>query len=216
MIGLFIILLAAYLIGSISPSILLSTLVKGQDIRTYGSGNAGMTNAIRFLGPKWGTVVALFDLGKGVLASLGLTVWLSPLLGDLVIDPILLRILAGLAAVAGHIWTIFYRFRGGKGVLTLAGAVIGVAPLHVGICFLIFLVVFLLTRYVSLGSIVGAIVLPMIVLFQKIVLKETVSPYLIGFSFFVTLLIVYTHRANIARLLRGEESKFGKRNPQSA
>jgi glycerol-3-phosphate acyltransferase PlsY len=160
--------------------------------------------------------VALFDLGKGVLASLGLTVWLSPLLGDLVIDPILLRILAGLAAVTGHIWTIFYRFRGGKGVLTLAGAVIGVAPLHVGICFLIFLVVFLLTRYVSLGSIVGAIVLPMIVLFQKIVLKETVSPYLIGFSFFVTLLIVYTHRANIARLLRGEESKFGKRNPQSA
>lgn len=216
MIGLFLILILAYLIGSISPSILLSTLVKGQDIRKYGSGNAGMTNAIRFLGPRWGTVVALIDLGKGVLASLGLAVWLAPLLGELVIDPILLRILAGLSAVTGHIWTIFYRFRGGKGVLTLAGAIIGVAPLHVGICFLIFMIVFLLTRYVSLGSIVGAVVLPMIVLFQKIVLKEIVSPYLIGFSFFVAILVVYTHRANIVRLLRGEESKFGKRNPQSA
>ncbi len=214
--GLGIILLAAYLIGSLSPSILLATLVKGQDIRKFGSGNAGLTNAIRFLGPKWGTAVALIDLGKGIVASLGLPVWLAPLLGPLSMDPILLRILAGLAAVAGHIWTIFYRFRGGKGVLTLAGAVVGVAPLHVGICFLIFVTVFLLTRYVSLGSIIGSIAFPLTVLFQIVILKESVSPYLIGLSIFVTTLIIYTHRANIARLSRGEESKFGKQKPQSA
>jgi len=214
--GLVTIILVAYLIGSLSPSILLATLVKGQDIRKFGSGNAGLTNAIRFLGPKWGTAVALIDLGKGIIASLGLPIWFAPLLGSLTMDPILLRIIAGLAAVVGHIWTIFYRFRGGKGVLTLAGVVVGVAPLHIGICFLIFAAVFLLTRYVSLGSIIGAIALPLTVIFQRIILKEFVSPYLIGFSIFVATLVIYTHRANIARLSRGEESKFGKQKPQSA
>lgn len=215
MMGLALILLTAYLLGSISPSIVLSRLVKGQDIRTVGSGNAGMTNAIRFLGPGWGTLVALIDLGKGLLSSWGLPVWFAPLVFPLNVDPILIRILAGTAAVAGHIWTVFFGFRGGKGVLTLAGAVLGVAPLPVGICFLIFLLIFLLTRYVSLGSIIGAVSFPVIVLVQKWVFLESVSTYLIGFSIFVAFLIAYTHRANIGRLIRGEESKFGKRKPQS-
>ncbi|MBX7151211.1 glycerol-3-phosphate 1-O-acyltransferase PlsY [bacterium] len=204
-------IVVSYLLGSISPSIILSRLIKGVDIRTYGSGNAGMTNAIRFLGAKWGTVVAVFDFAKGFCAAMVISTWLMPSSDLLVIDPIAVRILAGIAAVAGHIWTIFFDFKGGKGVLTVAGAVTGVAPSEVGLCFVVFLIIFLLTRYVSLGSIIGAIFFPVIVFIEAWVLHEPVSPYLLVFSLFVAVLIMFTHRANIRRLLKGEENKFGSK-----
>ncbi|NUM82263.1 glycerol-3-phosphate 1-O-acyltransferase PlsY [bacterium] len=211
MLHLLAVTVISYLLGSISPSIILSRLIKGVDIRTYGSGNAGMTNAIRLLGGKWGTVVALFDFAKGFCAAMVIGSWLMPPPELLVIDPIAVRILAGIAAVAGHIWTVFFGFKGGKGVLTVAGAVTGVAPSEVGMCFVVFMIIFLLTRYVSLGSIIGAIFFPVIVFIEAWALHEPVSPYLLVFSVFVAVLIMFTHRANIRRLLKGEENKFGSK-----
>ena len=209
MISLLVILISAYLLGSISPSILISRWVKGVDIRTYGSGNAGMTNAIRLLGGRWGAVVAIIDILKGLISSLWLTDAIYSAFDTTPIEITLVRILAGTAAVAGHIWTIFFGFKGGKGVLTISGAVLGVAPLPIGICFATFTLIFALTRYVSLGSIIGAWVFPIVVFIQRFVLQQPVSDYLLGFSLFVMALITFTHRENIRRLMRGEEKKFG-------
>lgn len=210
MISLTIILIISYLLGSISPSIILSRMIKGVDVRTTGSGNAGMTNAIRLLGAKWGAVVALIDLAKGFGAAMIVTSLFYQGVNMSYMDETLVRILAGVAAVAGHIWTIFFGFKGGKGVLTVTGAVLGVAPAEVGICFLVFLIVFGLFRYVSLGSIIGVWFFPINVLVQQFFLHRDISIHLIWFSFMVALLITYTHRENIARLVRGEEKKFGK------
>ncbi len=210
MLSLFLILLISYLLGSISPSIILSRLIKGVDVRSTGSGNAGMTNAIRLLGPRWGAVVAIVDAAKGFCAAILVAPMLFPGIGLPFIDETLVRILAGVAAVAGHIWTVFFGFKGGKGVLTVAGAVLGVAPAEVGICFLVFLIILALFRYVSLGSITGAWTFPLLVLIQIFFAAGTVSIHLIWFSFLVALLITYTHRENIARLRRGEEKKVGR------
>ncbi|MBL7959715.1 glycerol-3-phosphate 1-O-acyltransferase PlsY [bacterium] len=210
MVSLFIILIASYLLGSVSPSIILSRLLKGVDVRTTGSGNAGMTNAIRLLGGKWGAVVAFIDVAKGFCAAMFITSLFFSGINLAYFDETLVRILAGVAAVAGHIWTVFFGFKGGKGVLTVAGAVLGVAPLQVGICFLVFLIVFGLFRYISLGSIIGSWVFPIMVFIQKFILGSNVSVHLVWFSVFVSLLITFTHRENIVRLLRGEEKKFGK------
>lgn len=210
MVSLVIILIMSYLLGSISPSIILSRMIKGVDVRTTGSGNAGMTNAIRLLGAKWGAVVALIDLAKGFCAAMILTSLFYSDVNMNFIDETLVRILAGVAAVAGHIWTIFFGFKGGKGVLTVTGAVLGVAPAEVGICFMVFLIVFALFRYVSLGSIIGVWFFPANVMIQRFFLDRDISVHLLWFSFIVALLITYTHRENIARLIRGEEKKFGK------
>jgi acyl phosphate:glycerol-3-phosphate acyltransferase len=211
MITFIIIILFAYLLGSISPSIILSQLVKGVDIRTYGSGNAGMTNAMRLLGAKWGTVVALIDLAKGFCAA-----WVIPhILLDysqpLIMDEILIRLIAGFAAVVGHIWTVFFRFKGGKGVLTMAGAALGVAPAPVGICFGIFLLVLLTTRYVSLSSILAIGIFPFMVYMHEWIFQIPASAYLKIFSFCLAALIIYTHRANIVRLWKGEERKINSK-----
>ncbi|MBL7995471.1 glycerol-3-phosphate 1-O-acyltransferase PlsY [bacterium] len=210
MVSLVIILTASYLLGSVSPSIILSRLLKGVDVRTTGSGNAGMTNAIRLLGGKWGAVVAFIDVAKGFCAAMFITSLFFSGINLAYVDETLVRILAGVAAVAGHIWTVFFGFKGGKGVLTVAGAVLGVAPLQVGICFLVFLIVFGLFRYISLGSIIGSWVFPIMVFIQRFILDSHISFHLVWFSVFVAILITFTHRENIERLLRGEEKKFGK------
>lgn len=210
MISFTLIMVISYLLGSISPSIILSRMIKGVDVRTTGSGNAGMTNAVRLLGAKWGAVVALIDAAKGFCAAMVVTSLFYSGVNMGFMDETLVRILAGVAAVVGHIWTVFFGFKGGKGVLTLAGAVLGVAPAEVGICFLVFLIVFGLSRYVSLGSIVGVWFFPINVMIQQFVLHRDISAHLIWFSFMVALLISYTHRENISRLIRGEEKKFGK------
>jgi len=135
MLSITLIILLAYLTGSISPSILISRWVKGKDVRDYGSGNAGLTNAFRMLGLKWGIVILLSDFGKGLFAAMVIPS-LSFLHVDLpYIDETLLRIIAASAVVLGHVYPIFFGFRGGKGVLTLAGAVVGIAPFEAGLVF---------------------------------------------------------------------------------
>lgn len=207
MISLLLILILAYLLGSISPSILLGKLIKGVDIRTFGSGNAGMTNAMRLLGVRWGIVVMVIDTLKGFTASWILPTWLYSSIDHTSLDVILVRILAGVMAMVGHIWTVFFGFRGGKGVLTMAGAVLGVAPLQVGICTGIFVLVLLISRYVSLSSILAYSSFPLVVLIMNLVFQVETSLYLKIFSFLIAGAIIYTHRANIGRLLRGEERK---------
>lgn len=206
MLTVVLIAIASYLIGSIPTSIIFARLLQGIDIREHGSGNAGATNTFRVLGWKAGLIVLLIDMAKGFVP----VVWLAGYGIDSGMgwDPIYYQILCGLAAVFGHIWTIFAGFKGGKGVGTGAGMVIGLAPVPVLICLAVFAVVVGITRYVSLGSILAAITLPIVLFTDRFVLGNPVHPLLLGLGVFIAALIVYTHRSNVQRLLKGEESKI--------
>ncbi|MCU0289743.1 MAG: glycerol-3-phosphate 1-O-acyltransferase PlsY [Acidobacteria bacterium] len=205
MLSLIAIIILSYLLGSIPTSIILSKLFRGIDIRDYGSGNAGGTNAIRVLGWPIGIVVITVDVGKGILATL--------LISRLRIDPVpltldMLQIIAGSCAIIGHIWTIFAKFKGGKGVSTGGGMLISLYPAVGFICLVIFAVVFLAVRIVSVSSIAAAVSLPIIILTLKGFLNYSISNELLYFSIIAAILLIYTHRSNIKRLLKGEEKKF--------
>ncbi|MGD2089524.1 MAG: glycerol-3-phosphate 1-O-acyltransferase PlsY [Candidatus Aminicenantes bacterium] len=205
MLSLISIIILGYLAGSIPTSIILSKLLRGIDIRDHGSGNAGGTNTIRILGWKIGTAVIIVDVGKGVLATL--------LVSRLRIDPVslnpdMLQIIAGSCAIIGHIWTVFAGFRGGKGVATGAGMLFSLYPVAGLICLVIFAGLLLLVRIVSLSSMVTAVCLPIVILVMNRFMKYSLSNELLYFSIFAAALIVYTHRTNIKRLLKGEEKPF--------
>jgi len=209
MLAALIVLSLAYLIGSIPTSIIVGKVLRGIDIREHGSGNAGGTNVFRVLGWKPGLFVTLVDVFKGFVAAFWLPQWIAPNLAD----PHLLQLGAGIAAVFGHIWTIFAGFRGGKGVGTAAGMLLALFPEAVLYCFLIFGAVLLATRIVSLSSISAAIAFPLILtIFRYGIGREVPLPFYL-FSFFAAALIVYTHRANIRRLLNGTENRFGRPKP---
>lgn len=195
--------------GSIPTSVIASKLLKGIDIREHGSGNAGATNVFRVMGWKIGLTVLVIDMGKGYIPTI-----LFYKLGMRGVDwpTINLQILAGLSAILGHIWTVFAGFKGGKGVGTGAGMLIGLAPFAVIIGIIVFIIVVSISQFVSLGSIIASISVPITVLLQY-QSQETFPIQLFIFSLFVPALIIYTHRKNIQRLLRGEESKihFGRK-----
>jgi len=199
----------SYLAGSIPTSIILSKLLRGIDIRDHGSGNAGGTNTIRILGWKIGTAVIMVDVGKGVLATL----LVSRLRIDAVpLSPDMLQIIAGSCAIIGHIWTVFAGFRGGKGVATGAGMLFSLYPVAGLICLVIFACLLLPVRIVSVSSMVTAISLPIVILVMNRFMEYTISNELLYFSIFAAALIVYTHRSNIKRLLKGEEKPFKSRD----
>ncbi len=205
MVWLIGVILLSYLMGSFPTSIVAGKLLKGIDIRQHGSGNAGATNVFRVLGWKAGIVVLLIDMLKGFIPAF----WIYQLaVGRVALPAIDLQIIAGLSAVFGHIWTIFAGFKGGKGVGTGAGVIIALAPLAVLVALLIFVITVALTRYVSLGSILASITVPLVVVIQKIVAHQAVPAELIVFTLFIPLLIIYTHRSNIQRLLQGNENKI--------
>ncbi len=208
MLSLITIIVLSYLAGSIPTSIVCSKLFKGIDIRDHGSGNAGGTNAIRVLGWKIGVFVMLIDVGKGVLATL--------FISQIRIDPVdlstnIVQIIAGMSAIFGHIWTVFASFKGGKGVGTAAGMLFALYPIAGVVCLVIFFLVLLTTRYVSLSSMSAAVAFPIIVLLFKN--WRGYSGELIYFAVFIAVLIVFTHRSNIKRLLKGEESKARRKKP---
>lgn len=205
MLPLIAIIFLSYLAGSIPTSIIMSKLTRGIDIRDYGSGNAGATNAIRVLGWKIGLVVIIVDVGKGILATL-----LISQIGreQVPLHHNLVQIIAGISAVLGHIWTIFAGFKGGKGVGTAAGMLFSLYPLAGVICLLIFAVVLFTARYVSVASMTAAVSLPIVSLILKHFFDYEISNELIYFSIFMAILIVFTHRSNIKRLLRGEENRI--------
>ena len=205
MLSLIVIMLLSYLAGSIPTSIILAKWLCGIDIRDYGSGNAGGTNTIRVLGWKIGVVVIIVDVGKGVLATL--------LVSQLRIEPLplsqdLVRIIAGSSAITGHIWTIFARFRGGKGVGTGAGMLFSLYPAAGFICLVIFAGVLLTVRIVSVSSMTAAVSLPIVILILDGLMKNSISNELFYFSLLAAVLILFTHRSNIKRLLKGEEKRF--------
>ncbi|MCX7023814.1 MAG: glycerol-3-phosphate 1-O-acyltransferase PlsY [Spirochaetes bacterium] len=196
-------MLLSYLAGSFPTSIVVGRLFFGKDIRTGGSGNAGGTNAFRVFGWKAGLAVVIVDLGKGLAAAL----FISRLASGSGLPDDSGKLLCGAAAVAGHVWTVFAGFRGGKGVATAAGALIATAPAATGIAALVFAGVIAATGTVSLGSLSAAAAFPL-ALAGLGLLGFPPSPWLLGFSLAMVPLIAFTHRANLGRLLRGEEKRF--------
>ena len=200
MIELLLVLLA-YFIGSVPTAVWISRSQFNIDIRDYGSGNAGATNTFRVLGARWGTTVMLIDMLKGLLA-----VKLALLIPYYVQNDFArtnFQIGLGLAAVLGHIFPIWAEFRGGKGVATLFGLVLGISPWSALGCVGIFLVVLFITRFVSLSSILASLAFPIFIL---IIFNVDNEAYRI-FAIAVALLVILTHQKNINRLLRGSESK---------
>jgi glycerol-3-phosphate acyltransferase PlsY len=196
-----LLILLAYLIGSIPTSVWVSQYFFDIDIRDYGSGNAGATNTYRVLGPKWGTIVMITDMVKGIIAvKLAL---LLPEYADSEINLQNLQTGVGLAAVVGHIFPIWADFRGGKGVATLFGLVLGISPWTAMGCVGIFIAVLYLTRFVSLSSILASIAFPVFIL----VIFNVENPAYRIFAIAIALMVLLTHQKNIGRLLSGNESK---------
>ncbi|MEK9136530.1 MAG: glycerol-3-phosphate 1-O-acyltransferase PlsY [Bacteroidota bacterium] len=214
MIPIAIITILSYLVGSIPTSIIVARARRGIDIRQHGSGNAGGTNVFRVLGWKAGVFVIAADIGKGLFASM--------VIARLMYGPIpfenktpfddftVVQIIAGCAAILGHIWTLFAGFRGGKGIATAGGMLLGVAPVEVAVSLGVFLIVLLISHYVSLGSLSAAVSFPLTMFLRENVFMVDISGYntLIYFSIAISLLIIFTHRSNIQRLLAGTESRI--------
>jgi glycerol-3-phosphate acyltransferase PlsY len=197
----FLLIVVAYLIGSIPTAVWVSKFFFGIDIREYGSGNAGATNTFRVLGTGWGSFVMAVDILKGVLAS-----FLYLLLPYYLTDEFHrtnLMVGLGLAAVLGHIFPIWAGFKGGKGVATVFGMVLAIQPMVALLVVGIFLLVLYLTRFVSLSSILASLALPVLIL---VIFNEPEPLYRI-FAIAVALLVILTHQKNIQRLLNGNESK---------
>jgi glycerol-3-phosphate acyltransferase PlsY len=209
MLNLILIALLSYLVGSIPFSIIVTRLIKGIDIREYGSKNAGATNVFRVLGPVPGISVLLLDATKGLVAVL-LIAKIS--LGDAVnLDPVYLKLLAAVCATLGHVYTIFAGFKGGKGIGTGAGALLGLIPREVGLSLIVFGLIVGVTRYISLGSLAAATFISLLVLVEKFILKVEIPLILILVCWGLTVLVFYTHRENIRRLLNKTERKIGEK-----
>ena len=199
--------LAAYLLGSI-PTGYLAAKAKGIDIRTVGSGNIGATNAMRVLGKPAGIAVLLVDALKGYLA-----VWLCHrILANMEAEASVIatsRIIAGICAILGHNYTCWLKFKGGKGIATSAGVYLALAPLALGIALAVFIFVVLTTRYVSIGSIAGALALPLAVWATR----ENMLLRVVTIA--ICALAIYKHRSNIQRLMAGTESRIGANKKDS-
>ena len=196
--------LIAFLLGSVPTAVWLGKRLHGIDVREHGSYNSGATNTFRVLGKRSGTIVMLLDIFKGLLATT-----LSPLLVKAAIIPaddlIMFKLIFGVSAVLGHIFSVFIHFKGGKGVATLLGMVLAVHPAAAAISILVFLLVLIASKYVSLGSIMGTLSFPLLLLIIPRFRPE--DPLLIIFGFVLFGLIVVTHQKNIRRILSGKENK---------
>jgi len=191
----------AYLLGSIPTSIWVSKAIFGIDIRQFGSGNPGATNTFRVLGSNWGAFVMTVDVSKGLIATSLYVLMPFYLHNELARTNFM--ILLGMAAVIGHIFPIWADFKGGKGVATILGMALAIQPIVALICILVFLITLFTTRYVSLSSMLAGVVFMLLILF---IFKEKEISYQI-FAIIVALMVVLTHQKNIVRLLKGNENK---------
>lgn len=194
--------IVAYLLGSIPSAVWIGKALHGVDVREYGSGNAGATNTFRVLGKKAGSIVLVMDMLKGFLAAY--------LVNFTAINPTIspyqyvnIQLLFGLLAVVGHLFPLFAQFKGGKGIATLFGMIVCIDYKPALLCMGIFLFILLVTRYVSLGSILAAISFPFLMVY---VFKEDV-PLFIAFGITAALMVVLTHQKNIRKLVNGTENK---------
>ncbi|MBR5958156.1 MAG: glycerol-3-phosphate 1-O-acyltransferase PlsY [Salinivirgaceae bacterium] len=196
-----ILCVAAYLIGSIPTSVWIGKGFYGIDVREHGSGNAGTTNTIRVLGTKPGLIVFAIDLLKGFLAVC-MAHFSSYECGT---EPFVnLQLLLGVFAVLGHIFPLYAHFKGGKGVATLLGIAVALSPLAALACFVVFVIVLLISKYVSLGSMLGGLTFPIMIIF---VLKIHIVSLMV-FAVAEAVLLIITHKKNIVRLIHHEENKF--------
>lgn len=199
-------ILLGYLLGSLSGSLLLGRL-RGVDIRAMGSGNAGGTNALRSVGWMFALAVVLIDIAKGVAAALAVPV-LPPLFGDsLPLDTASIGALCGLAAVAGHVWPVYFGFRGGKGAGTAAGVVAVIAPWCILPLVVVWLVTLLGTGFVGLATVVAGLSL---VPAMWLLGPEPLPPPFGILAIVLAGLLLFTHRSNLARLRKGTENRFEK------
>jgi len=214
MLNLLVIVILSYLVGSIPNSIIIAKSVAGINIKEHGSGNAGGTNVMRVLGKKYGLLVILLDALKGAVAVIIISrLYLGsfPFPNNTPFDDFtLIQVIAGVSAVLGHIWTIFAGFKGGKGIATGLGVLISVVTLDMLLGLAVFAIVVGFSKYVSLGSIMAAISVPIFMIVREnvfdvdIIGYHTLLPFVIGLA----LIVLYTHRANLNRLFSGKESKI--------
>ena len=203
--GLLAVFLISYLVGAIPTAVLAGKILRGIDIRQHGSKNAGATNAWRVLGWRAGLSVLAVDLCKG-LAAAGLVSRLP--LGPLPLGLGNVSVLCGLCAVIGHVFPVYVGFRGGKGVATAAGMLLATAPWPMACAAGVFLVTVLLSGFVSLGSMLGAVCVPVLVAVFGRHGVGSYPPLLLGLAAALPLFIFFTHRKNIVRLARGTELPF--------
>ncbi len=194
--------LIAYLIGSIPTAVWIGKIKYGVDVREHGSHNAGATNTFRVLGKKAGTTVLIIDIFKGFIpVFLPFLFHVGPWNSE---ELITVQIVAALGAVLGHVFPLYAGFKGGKGVATSLGVIIGIHPPAAGICIGLFLIIFLTTHYVSLGAICAALAFPIVLFF----VFNVTSPWLMGFAILLSAIVILAHKKNIGRLITGTESKM--------
>lgn len=200
---LFIGAIISYLVGSLPTAVWYGKAFYGVDVREYGSGNAGATNTFRVLGKKAGIIVMLVDIFKGWTATNAANIFVLTAL----ISPeelVICKLIFGIAAVIGHIFPVYVGFRGGKGIATLLGMVLSIHIEAALVCMVIFFVVFLLSKYVSLGSMMAALAFPIVLLMPRFNPEE---PLVVIFGFAIFSIVILTHQKNIIRLINGEENK---------
>lgn len=209
---LFIIsIIISYLIGSIPFGLLISKSQK-KDIRQFGSGNIGATNVFRVLGPKWGILAFVLDFLKGLIPVIAVKYVISSY-QFLPVDVV--QIIVGLFAVVGHMFPVYLKFKGGKGVATGAGIVAGIMPVITLILIAVWALITFTTRYVSVASISVALLLPVMVIIKKYVLhQDTPTLYVLFFCILIAVFVIVRHKSNIARLMKGEENRFGRKKEQ--
>ncbi len=214
MLSLVVILVLSYLAGSIPGSVWVGKWLYGIDVRNHGSGNAGATNVFRVLGWRAGLLSAIVDLGKGLFAAgIIATIRLDDLPSGLEFWHIetFVRLLAGIAAIVGHMFPVWARFKGGKGVNTTAGVLFALTPITMWIVLGVFVLVLFSSRYVSLASMSAAVSFPTAVAIRKYVFGyDALDTSILIFGIIFALGIVIAHRANIKRLLNGTENRVRK------
>ena len=198
MIAYIIVGIIAYLIGSISFSVIVSKLVGGFDVREKGSGNAGTTNVLRTLGKVPALITLIGDILKGVIA-IALAILVGKMVGKTVSEAVLVQV-ASVLVVIGHMFPIFFGFKGGKGVATSLGVITVINPLSGIICLLFAIVLMVITKMVSLSVMLAAVLFPILIIFF--------APNYFIFALVIVLLLIYRHRANIKRIVSGNENKI--------
>ena len=191
-------LIASYLLGAVPTSYLAGRLFRGIDLREHGSRNLGATNLYRVLGWRYAVPVGLLDAAKGLVPVL--------VFAPRVSSSELFALICGLVAVVGHVFSVFVGFKGGKGVATAAGVMLGLTPAALGVAVLVWAALVYLTGYVSVGSIAAAAIFPLAVF----ILEPPDQPTMLWLDIAVAAAIVWLHRANIQRLLKGTENRFGR------
>ncbi len=194
--------LLAYLLGSIPTAIWLSKIFYKKDIRDYGSGNAGSTNMYRVFGFRAGFFTQVIDILKGYIA-VQLPVWLGAEQNVYILTA------HGILAVLGHVFPVFASFKGGKGINTLLGVMLAIMPEASLVGVVVFIITLLISKYVSLSSMLAVLSLPVYLFSKHVITGEPLDKFLLGLGIFLFLGVVYTHRSNIRRLLNGTENKAG-------